>query len=71
MNAEQMMDQLRRIVKAQMENWQRARAVSATGGKGNPRGTYALGQCAAYSNFIEELAQTFGIDPWACVEEEK
>ncbi len=69
MNAEQMMVQLRRIVGAQMENWQRVQASSPN--MKSPKGAYMLGQCSVYSSILDELSMTFNIDPWTCVKEDK
>ena len=68
MNAEQMMEQLRRIVGAQMWNWQRVQASRPD--MKSPKGAYAMGQCSVYSSIIDELSMTFNIDPWTCAKED-
>lgn len=71
MTSEDMMIHLRRIVGVFMEQRNLAVQASAKEGRREKASAYNLGKSDAYGRFIEEIAQTFNIDPWACENEHR
>ena len=75
MTSENMMSELRRIVGVYMDQRKRAVADAAKEGAKTARpaekaAAYALGKADGIGRVLEELTQTFDIDPWTCAAEE-
>lgn len=71
MTSENMMSELRRIVGTFVEQRKRAVAEAAKEGAKTARpaekaAAYALGKADGIGRVLEELTQTFGVDPWSC-----
>lgn len=72
MKADYIMQQLRRIVGANMRQLQAAdQAVKNEGGTKSRRGAIAVGERHGIQRILDDMCVTFDIDPWACIEEAK
>lgn len=71
MNAEYIMQQLRRIVGANMRQLQSADlVVKNEGGTKTRRGAIAIGERHGIQRILDDMCVTFDIDPWNCMGEE-
>lgn len=68
MNAEYIMQQLRRIVGANMRQLQSADlVVKNEGGTKTRRGAIAIGERHGIQRILDDMCVTFDIDPWNCM----